>query len=116
MRQNPLTGVMLQRPLPTLQAPQGLCLDKGYDYEEVRKLVAGLGFTAHLCSRGEEQRDIGALGYCARRWVVERTHGWLNRFLSLLVSWAKKAENYLALVHLACGIITWRDWSTGIGS
>lgn len=40
--------------------------------------------------------------------VVERTHSWLNRFRGLLVRWAKKAKNYLAFLHLACGIITWR--------
>ena len=107
-----LSALMLERPEPTPQSPQGLCLDKGYDFDEVRELVAGLGFTAHLRSRGEEQRDIRELGYRARRWVVERTHSWLNRFRGLLVRWAKKAENYLAFVHLACAIITWR--ATGL--
>ncbi len=107
-----LSELMVPRPAPTPDKPQGLCLDKGYDYEEVRELVAGLGYTAHLRSRGEEQRDIRALGYRARRWVVERTHGWLNRFRGLLIRWAKKTENYLAFVHLACGIITWR--ATGL--
>jgi transposase len=112
LAQATLNGLMLERPLPTPQNPQGLCLDRGYDYDEVRELVAGLGFTAHLRRRGEEQRDIRELGYRARRWVVERTHGWLNRFRGLLIRWAKKAENYLAFVHLACGIITWR--ATGL--
>ena len=27
-----LTDLMVPRPLPTLDKPQGLCLDKGYDY------------------------------------------------------------------------------------
>jgi putative transposase len=107
-----LTALMVPRPMPTSDKPQGLCLDKGYDYEEVRELVAGLGFTIHLRSRGEEQRDIRELGYRARRWVVERTHGWMNRFRGLLIRWAKKPENYLAFVHLACAIITWR--ATGL--
>ena len=71
-------------------------------------MVAGLGFTANLRSRGEEQRDIRELGYRARRWIVERTHGWLNRFRGLLIRWARKVENYLAFVYLACRIITWR--------
>jgi putative transposase len=34
--------------------------------------------------------------------VVERTHSWLNRSRRLLVRWEKKAENYLAFIHLAC--------------
>jgi transposase len=37
-----------------------------------------------------------------RRWVVERTHAWLDRSRRLLVRWEKKAENYLAFIQLAC--------------
>jgi len=63
----------------------------------------------HLRSRGEEKKQLekGILKK-ARRWVVERTASWLNRFRALLIRWNKKAENYLAMLHLACGIITWR--------
>ena len=100
------TALIVPRPAATPHKPQGLCLDKGYDYEEVRQSVARLGFTAHVRGRGEEQRDIHELSYRARRWVVERAHGWMNRFRDLLIRWAKKSENYLAFVHLACGIIT----------
>jgi putative transposase len=28
------------------------------------------------------------------------------------VRWEKKAENYIAMLHLVCGIITWR--ATGL--
>lgn len=35
----------------------------------------------------------------ARRWVVERTHSWLNRLRGILIRWAKKPANYLALLH-----------------
>ena len=47
-------------------------------------------------------------GAKARRWVVERTHSWLNRFRSILIRWAKKPANYLALLHFALALITWR--------
>jgi transposase len=40
--------------------------------------------------------------------VVERTHSWMNRFRSLLIRWAKKAENYLGLLHFVCGLIAYR--------
>jgi transposase len=40
-----------------------------------------------------------------RRWVVERTISWLTKRRSLRTRWAKKAENWLALVHLACAHI-----------
>ena len=32
--------------------------------------------------------------YRARRWVVERTHSWMNRFRRLLIRWEKKEDNY----------------------
>jgi putative transposase len=50
----------------------------------------------------EEGEKVHQRGAKARRWVVERTHSWLNRSRRLLVRWEKKAENYLAFVHLAC--------------
>lgn len=56
--------------------------------------MAEFGFTAHIRARGEEATQIKhEAGYRARRWVVERTHSWLNRFRGLLVRWAKKACN-----------------------
>ena len=84
-------------------------MDKGYDYDEVRDLVAQFGFTAHIHARGEEAQKIKReTGFRARRWVVERTHSWMNRFRRILIRWEKLAKTYLAFVHLACAIITWR--------
>jgi transposase len=90
-----------------------LCLDKGYDYNEVRAIVAAFGFTAHIRARGEEAQAIKReAGFKARRWVVERTHSWLNRFRRILVRWEKRADTYIAMLHLACGLIVWR--ATGL--
>lgn len=85
---------------------QGLCMDAGYDYDEVRAIAQAFGYTTHIRSRGEESKAREA-GKKARRWVVERTHSWLNRYRRLLVRWEKKAHNYLALLHFACALITW---------
>ena len=41
-------------PRPTQADPQGLCLDKGYDDDEVRALAREFRITAHIRSRGEE--------------------------------------------------------------
>jgi hypothetical protein len=71
-------------------------------------LADEFGFTLHLRSRGEEAWAKRHAGATARRWVVERTHSWLNRFRSILIRWAKKPANYLALLHFALAIITWR--------
>ena len=66
-------------------------------------LVQARSYQPHIRSRGQEQQAKATIpGYRARRWVVERTHCWLNRSRRLLVRWEKKAENYLAFLHLAC--------------
>jgi putative transposase len=97
------------RPAPTPDHPQGLCLDAGYDYDEVYAILQEFGFTAHVRSRGDEAKAIKReAGFKARRWVVERAHSWMNRFRRLLIRWDKKPQNYLAFLHFACGLIAFR--------
>ena len=103
-----LAAIPVRRPRPTRHHPQHLCLDKGFDYDEPRALAAAFGFMLHLRSRGEEVRARRHARAKARRWVVERTHSWLHRFRSILIRWAKKPANYLALLHFALGIVAWR--------
>ena len=104
-----IDSIPVERPEPTADEPQGMCLDKDYDRDEVREILKEFGFTAHIRARGEEAQEIKRkAGYKARRWVVERTHSWLNRFRAILIRWNKKAENYLALLHLAFAIIAYR--------
>lgn len=105
-----LRGIMLERPPVTAEKPQNLCLDKGYDYPQVRELAEAWGYTARIRSRGEESAAKERVpGYRARRWVVERTHSWMNRFRRLLIRWEKDIDNYLAMLHLACAWITFRS-------
>ena len=103
-----LEAIPVQRPKPTRRRPQHLCLDKGYDYAEPRAIAAEFSFTLHLRTRGEEAAAKRHARAKARRWVVERTHSWLNRFRAVLIRWNKKPANYLALLHFAFGIIAWR--------
>ena len=84
-------------------------MDKGYDFTDIRKLVGEYGYTTHIKSRGEENIRRGIPGFRARRWVVQRTHSWLNRFRRFLIRWEKKIENYLTMLHLACALITFRS-------
>jgi putative transposase len=104
-----IESIVVERPTPTEQQPQGMCLDKGYDYDEVRQILAEFGFTAHIRARGEEAKQLmREAGKRARRWVVERSHSWMNRFRRLLVRWEKNGENYLAFLHFACALIAFR--------
>lgn len=102
-----LLSVPIRVPNPD-NVPQHLCLDKGYDFEEVRQTVAEYGYTAHIQARGQHKRHQRQLpGYRARRWVVERTHSWMNRFRRLLIRWEKKSNNYAAMLQLACAFIAY---------
>ena len=105
-----IESIPVERPEPTADKPQGMCLDKGYDYDEVRDLLTEFGFTAHIRARGEEAKALKQdAGFKARRWVVERAHSWMNRFRRVLIRWDKKVRNYLAFLHLACAYITFRQ-------
>jgi putative transposase len=104
-----LESIAIDRPTPTAEQPQGMCMDKGYDYDEVRALVEEFGFTAHIHVRGEEAQKLKRqAGIKARRWVVERTHSWMNRFRGILLRWNKKPENYIALLHMSFAFIIYR--------
>lgn len=86
-----------------------MCLDKGYDFGEVRRALEESGFTAHIRSRGEEAKAIKREAGCkARRGVVELTHGWSNRFRRILVRRDKSPDDYIVFLHFAFALIALR--------
>ena len=104
-----LDAIVVDRPAPTEQAPQHLCLDKGYDNRPSRELVEERGYVAHIRRIGEEKLDeAGVKRYPARRWVVERTLGWLSKCRAILVRYEKKVSNYLGLIKVACVLLWYR--------
>ena len=104
-----IEAIVVERPLPGEHIEQHLCLDKGYDNRPSREVCDRHGYTPHIRRIGEEKLDAkGRKTHPARRWVVERTIGWLNRCRALLVRWAKKASLYLGLVQLACVLLWYR--------
>lgn len=109
-----LLGVPIDWPEVTPDRLQNICLDKGYDAEWIRQQILDWELVPHVRSRGEEKKALkNEPGFKARRWVVERLHGWLNRFRRILVRWERKARNYEAMLHLAFSIILFRmAWSS----
>lgn len=91
---------------------QHLCTDKGYDYEDVHDFVEQQRYIAHIKHRRRRGEPIvaecpmpGETHYPARRWVVERTLGWLTKRRSIRTRWCKKFENWKALIQFACAHI-----------
>jgi transposase len=111
-----LAAIVCSRPAAGSGCMETLCADAAY-----------VGFPALAASRihnyqlnvktrrqesDEKRNDPGKQ---ARRWVVERTHSWLNRFRKLLVSFEKTEASYTALLSLAAALICWRQTITIYG-
>ena len=105
-----LDAVVVERPKPTEEVPQHLCLDKGYDNKPTREVVEEREYAAHIRRIGEEKldHDTDEKRYPARRWVVERTLGWLSKCRAILVRYDKKGANYLGLIKVACILLWYR--------
>ena len=87
---------------------QNLCLDKAYHSKEVEREIVKRGYTPHIRHRKEEEKKQNKKHPIRRRWVVERTNSWHNRFRKLFTRYEKKEENYLGLVQLANSLIIYR--------
>jgi putative transposase len=104
-----LEAVVVERPEPTEEEPQHLCLDKAYDNPTGWEAVAAHHYVPHIRRIGEEKWDASREKRCpARRWVVERTLAWLSKCRAILVRYDKHACNYLALIKLACALLWYR--------
>lgn len=100
---------------------QHLCLDKGYKSSQEEQELIKRGYVLHIPikkkkkGKGKDREDEEEVKvipfrkkYSAKRWVVERTNSWHNRFRKLFTRYEKKADNYLGLVQLSCCIIIYR--------
>ena len=104
-----LDAMVIKRPNPKQRRHKHLCADAGYRGEKASKVILAHGYIPHVVSRKREadqkKKDPKKK---ARRWVVEACHGWFNRFRKLLVRYEKLDRSFLALNHLAAGIIAFR--------
>ena len=105
-----LDSCIIKRP-SSKRVVQNICLDKAYDSKDVREHLKRK-YIVHIPERSN-RKQVNREKKCpgrkkARRWVVERTGAWHNKFRRLKVRYEVKAENYLAFVMLASAIICLR--------
>jgi len=101
-----LEEIIIERPK---DIDQHLCADKGYTGQPALQVIVSKGYIPHVKTRGEEiQEKRNNPGWKARRWVVEVSHSWFNRFRKILVRYEKLADTYMALLHMAAAIIAYR--------
>ena len=108
--QDALEAVIVEPPDPVNGPTQHLCLDKAFGGAACDATARVFGYEPHVRQIGEEKLDpeSGKKKRPARRWVVERTIGWLNRCRGIIIRYEKKAQNYLAVVQLACALLWYR--------
>jgi transposase len=85
---------------------QNLGLDKAYYFKEVEQEIIKRGYIPHIRHRREKKKLNKK--HHARRWIVERTNSWHNRFRKLFIRYKKKDKKYLGLVQLANSLIVYR--------
>ena len=104
---------------PTLQqrflreTPARLIGDKAYDSDPLdQRLRETLGIeliSPHRWNRSKPVTQDGrALRRYRRRWKIERLFAWLHNFRRTVVRWEYHAENFLAMIQLACAVILLR--------
>ena len=105
-----LDQIVIERPKPEETSPQNLCADKGYAGKGAKAAIEARNYIPHVVPRDQEAKAKKRNSeYKARRWVVERTHSWLNRFRKLLVRFEKLADSHQGLLELACALIAFRQ-------
>lgn len=85
--------------------PAKLHTDKGYAAAANRQLLRRRGIIPRIARRGIDSAE--KLG--RYRWVVERTFAWLNRFRRLKIRYERRADIYLAFLHLGCALVCWNS-------
>lgn len=91
---------------------QPACLigDRGYDSNALRAWLVANPIEPIIPARSNNRvathQDGRKLRRYKKRWVIERTNAWLQNFRRLVVRYERHATNFIALVHLACALIT----------
>jgi putative transposase len=101
-----MDAVVVKR--PPRDVTENLCLDNGYQGEAARLDIVEREYVPHVCGRGEEARRKRT-GHRPRRWVVERTHSWLNRYRKPLVRFEKLSDSHEGLLEIACALTAFRQ-------
>jgi putative transposase len=80
-------------------------LDAGYDTTEVRTICFRYNLR-HKISPNPRRKIKEPVRPLPKgvRWVVERSHSWINRFRRILIQFDKLTDNYLASIKFAVAI------------
>jgi transposase len=94
------------------QKPTRVIADKAYDSDPLRKRLRQRGIEL-ICPHKKNRvrpatQDGRALRRYRRRWIIERTIGWLGNYRRLVVRYDRSFPIYRAFFHIACFMIVLR--------
>jgi transposase len=102
-----LAARLVQCPDPALV--RHLCADRGYEGGKALLIIEMHGYIPHVRSRKDEINEKrNHPDGKPRRWVVEVTHSWFNRFRKILTRFEKTLQSHYALLCFAAAVICWR--------
>lgn len=112
---SPAEVTLLEKTLasqPIRGNPERLIADRGYDSNAVRRFLKHRGIQPIIPARSNNTHATDQDGRCLRRyrrrWIVERTIGWLGNFRRLTVRYDRLLATYGGFFHLACALLVLR--------
>ena len=94
---------------PIRGKPERLIGDRGYDSNAVRRFLKRRRIQPIIPARSNNTQATDQDGRCLRRyrrrWIVERTIGWLGNFRRLTVRYDRLLATYGGFFHLACALL-----------
>ena len=98
--------------MPLKRRPARLIADRGYDSNGLRRTLKRRGIQPIIPALRHHPNATDQDGRCLRRyrrrWIVERTIGWLGNFRRLTVRWDRLMATYGGFFHLACALLVLR--------
>src|ERR1700739_3371900 len=82
-----------------------LFADSAYDRTKLMDKAAFLDFTVEIIKRSDTAQGFEVL---PRRWVVERTFGWMTRWRRLVRDYEERIDCSQAMIHVALGSLLLR--------
>ncbi len=93
---------------------QRLIYDRAADSDPLRQRLKARGIELicpHRSNRTKANTQDGRkLRRYRRRWKMERTFAWLGNYRRLVVRWDRDLRSYRAFFHMACLLITLRQF------
>lgn len=82
--------------------------DTAYDAKKTRCFLKKNNFVPVISLNKRKSKKSVEKVRSRHRWIVERTHGHLNKWRGIFVRWNKKVENYVAAIQIAATFYTLR--------